>query len=76
MKICMKLPEETYILKSIGSDHMDKVEVTYTVNRTEFESCDDCVHSGDSVEICKNRLCYHAIASLHDCYEPKGEKND
>lgn len=55
---------------------MDKVEVTYSVNRTEFESCDDCVHSGDSLDICKLRLCYHAIDKLRDCYEPKGEKND
>lgn len=53
---------------------MDKVEVTYTVNRTEFESCDDCVHSEDSLEMCKLRLCYHAIDKLRDYYEPKGEK--
>lgn len=70
----MKSPEETYFLKNIGSEHMDKVEVTYSVNRTKFESCDDCVHSGDSLEICKLRLCYHAIDKLRDCYEPKGEK--
>lgn len=76
MKICMKSPEETSILKSIGSDHMDKVEVTYSVNRTDFESCDDCVHYGDSLEMCKMRLCYHAIDKLRDCYERKEEKND
>jgi hypothetical protein len=69
-------PEDTSILKNIGSDHMDRVEVTYSVNRTDFESCDDCIHSGDSVEICKNRLCYHAIDKLHDCYEPKGKKGE
>lgn len=66
--------EETSILKSIGNDYMDNVEVTYSVNRTDFESCDDCVHSGDSLDICKLRLCYHAIDKLRDCYEPKGEK--
>lgn len=55
---------------------MSKVEVTYSVNRTDFESCDDCIHSGDTLEICKMRLCYHAIDNLRDCYEPKGEKND
>ena len=68
-------PEDTSILKSIGSDNKDKVEVTYSVNRTDFESCDDCIHSVDSLEICKMRLCYHAIDKLRDCYEPKGEKN-
>jgi hypothetical protein len=57
-------------------DAVNMVKVTYTVKRTDFESCDDCVHSGDSVEICKNRLCYHAIDKLRDCYEPKGRKND
>ncbi len=54
---------------------MDRVEVTYSVNRTDFESCDDCVYSGDSIEICKMRLCYHAINELRDCYERKEEKN-
>jgi hypothetical protein len=57
-------------------DAVNMVKVTYTVKRTDFESCDDCIHSGDSVEICKNRLCYHAISALHDCYAPKGRKND
>jgi hypothetical protein len=56
-------------------DAVNMVKVTYSVKRTDFESCDDCVHSGDSVEICKMRLCYHAIACIHDCYERKEEKN-
>lgn len=66
-------PEE---YRELPLDMVNMVKVTYYVKRTDFESCDDCIHSGDSVEICKNRLCYHAIASLHDYYEPKGEKND
>lgn len=56
-------------------DVVNMAKVTYTVNRTDFESCDDCIHSGDSLEICKMRLCYHAIDKLRDCYEPKGKKN-
>lgn len=66
-------PEE---YKTYQMDGVNMVKVTYTVNRTDFESCDDCIHSGDSVEICKNRLCCHAIACIHDCYEPKGEKGE
>jgi hypothetical protein len=65
-------PEE---YRELPLDMVNMVKVTYTVKRTDFESCDDCVHSGDSVEICKNRLCYHAIDKLRDCYEPKGKKN-
>jgi hypothetical protein len=64
-------PEE---YRELPLDMVNMVKVTYTVKRTDFESCDDCIHSGDSVEICKNRLCYHAIDKLHDCYEPKGKK--
>jgi hypothetical protein len=64
-------PEE---YRELPLDMVNMVKVTYSVKRTDFESCDDCIHSGDSVEICKNRLCYHAISALHDCYEPKGEK--
>ena len=56
-------------------DVVNMVKVTYTVNRTDFESCDDCIHSVDSLEICKMRLCYHAIDKLRDCYERKEEKN-
>lgn len=66
-------PEE---YRELPLDMVNMVKVTYTVKRTDFESCDDCIHSGDSVEICKNRLCYHAIASIHDCYEPKREKGE
>jgi hypothetical protein len=66
-------PEE---YRELPLDMVNMVKVTYSVKRTDFESCDDCVHSGDSLEICKNRLCYHAIDKLRDCYEPKGRKND
>jgi hypothetical protein len=65
-------PEE---YRELPLDMVNMVKVTYSVKRTDFESCDDCVHSGDSVEICKMRLCYHAIACIHDCYERKEEKN-
>lgn len=64
-------PEE---YREFSLDMVNMVKVTYSVKRTDFESCDDCIHYGDSVEICKNRLCYHAIDKLRDCYEPKGEK--
>jgi hypothetical protein len=57
-------------------DAVNMVKLTYTVKRTDFESCDDCIHSGDSVDMCKMRLCYHAISALHDCYEQKGEKGE
>lgn len=56
-------------------DMVNMVKVTYSVKRTDFESCDDCVHSEDGLEICKMRLCYHAIDKLRDCYEQKGKKN-
>lgn len=64
-------PEE---YRELSLDMVNMVKVTYSVKRTDFESCDDCIHYGDSVEICKNRLCYHVIDKLRDCYEPKGEK--
>jgi hypothetical protein len=66
-------PEE---YRELPLDMVNMVKVTYSVKRTDFESCDDCVHSGDSLEICKMRLCYHAINELRDCYERKEEKND
>jgi hypothetical protein len=66
-------PEE---YRELPLDMVNMVKVTYTVNRTDFESCDDCIHSGDSVDMCKMRLCYHSISALHDCYETKGRKND
>ena len=37
----------------------------------EFESCTNCIHSGDSEPICILRLCKHAIAETKDCYESK-----
>lgn len=38
-----------------------------------FESCDDCIHVGDTGEICKMRGCTHAIMDydIKECYEPK-----
>lgn len=42
--------------------------------REDFESCDDCIHSGDGLEFCCLRLCVHAIAELKECYEPKSGK--
>lgn len=36
----------------------------------DFESCNDCIHSDDSVEICKLRECVHAV-EVKECYEPK-----
>ena len=39
----------------------------------DFKSCDDCVHSSDTDEICKMRGCIHAIdtGNIRECYEPK-----
>lgn len=34
-----------------------------------YESCLDCIHVDDSVEICTLRKCVHAIKYLYDCYE-------
>lgn len=40
----------------------------------DFTGCDRCVHSEDSEEVCKARLCFRAINKLFDCYkERKGE---
>jgi len=36
----------------------------------DYESCNDCIHSDDSVEICKLRECVHAV-EVKECYEPK-----
>ena len=50
------------------------MEKTYKVQtRDDFERCDDCVHSGDSLEVCKKRMCAHAIPenAIKECYEPK-----
>lgn len=44
-----------------------------------FESCDDCIHSDDTEEICKMRGCIHAILDddIKDCYQPKeSERKD
>lgn len=39
----------------------------------DFESCDDCIHSDDTEELCKMRGCIHAISSkdIKECYQPK-----
>ena len=39
-----------------------------------FKTCNDCIHSDDSVEICKLRECVHAIV-VKECYEPKMKLN-
>ena len=36
-----------------------------------FTGCDRCIHSEDSEEICKVRLCVHAIHELKDCYKER-----
>lgn len=40
---------------------------------SSFESCDDCVYSNDTEEICKMRGCIHALLDndIKDCYQPK-----
>ena len=40
----------------------------------DFESCSDCIHAGDSEEICILRKCVHAIRYLYDCYEKAEQK--
>ena len=40
----------------------------------DFKSCIDCIHSDDSVEICKLRECVHAV-EVKECYEPKMKLN-
>lgn len=39
-----------------------------------FESCNDCVHSDDTEEICRLRRCVHAFYALRECYRPKSRK--
>ena len=56
---------------------MDK---TFSVRKTEysdsFESCNDCIHSDDMLEICVLRQCIHAIDFLKDCYVPKKREGE
>ena len=40
----------------------------------DFESCSDCIHAGDSEEICILRKCIHVIKYLYDCYEKAEQK--
>lgn len=39
----------------------------------DFESCDNCIHSDDTTEICKMRGCAHAIldSDIKECYQQK-----
>lgn len=46
--------------KQKGGETMER-ELKIKVN-SSFESCDDCIHSNDTEEICKMRGCIHAIA--------------
>lgn len=47
-------------------------ELKIKVN-SSFESCDDCIHSSDTEEICKMRGCIHALTEndIKDRYQPK-----
>lgn len=42
----------------------------------DFKSCDNCIHSNDTEEICKMRGCIHAITEndIKECYQPKESK--
>lgn len=42
---------------------IDKADKTYT-------GCDKCVHANDSEDVCRARLCIHAINCLKECYKP------
>jgi len=50
---------------------MEKTIVVETDDN--FKSCDDCVHSDDTTQICKMRGCIHALTEndIKDCYQPK-----
>ena len=37
----------------------------------DFESCNDCIYSEDTEEICILRRCAHAIKRLKECYKPR-----
>lgn len=39
-----------------------------------FEHCTKCIHEEDTVEMCRLRLCVHAISELRECYKPRGEE--
>lgn len=40
---------------------------------SSYESCDNCINSNDTDEICKMRGCIHALTEndIKDCYQPK-----
>lgn len=42
----------------------------------DFTGCDRCVHSEDSEEVCKARLCVHAIHELKDCYKERKQESE
>ena len=41
-----------------------------------FESCDNCIYSDDSEEMCILRRCIHAVFLLKECYVPKPQTPD
>ena len=53
----------------------DKVMLRVAPPKNEyFEDCNKCIHNEDTEEICKMRLCVHAIGGLTECYKPRGEE--
>lgn len=36
-----------------------------------YESCSECIHADDSLEMCVLRRCIHAKGELQECYVPK-----
>ena len=56
---------------------MNKKEITIENEPSEeFESCLECKHFEDSVEICALRRCIHAITALRECYEPRKKEQE
>lgn len=58
-------------------EHVDastvKLEVTPPQNGC-FENCTKCIHDEDTSEMCRLRLCVHAISELRECYKPRREE--
>lgn len=51
---------------------MRTIEIRVNPPKDEsFKSCLDCIHADDNEDICKLRLCIHAIGHLRECYKPK-----
>ena len=40
----------------------------------DFESCTDCIHVADHIDICILRRCVHAIQELEECYQNRENK--